>query len=332
MALDAVKKFSNNTNSSFKVPSTPRGTKALAANPQDDAAVRCTNIGTTTAAGDQPVNEEAPAFAADFYRFGQKVTQVDPLTGQRFTDFAVQPRAFDEISPDVGVREDLASIKLQGTVNGKANQNLIPPYSKFLLQSVNEGHQERHQIVETFGDFFVFFYGERPPIYNFSGILINGQDINWLKDFMFFYNNFFRGTKAVELSAKIVLTYQGRQIEGFILNTSNVTQAESQNGVSITFQVVVTKRFNTGQSLDFGLIEQDGTFTQAESLLQLLQRQGLSKADVDRAFQAAQRAMEKLDPPNTCKPVPASAANELTIDHGLTTTLDGSGLTKLGLA
>lgn len=140
-----------------------------------------------------------------------------------------------------------ASIRI---LSEKDNKDLIPTYTKFILESVQESHSERQQIVETFGDFYVFMYGERPPIYNFGGTLINSKNTNWVADFMLMYERYLRGTRCAEKKARILLTYGGRQIEGYIINTSNQTAASTQEGVSFSFQMIVTSRKLLGVSSD----------------------------------------------------------------------------------
>ena len=141
--------------------------------------------------------------------------------------------------------ETPASIRI---ITEKDKKDLIPSYTKFILESVQEAHSERQQVVETFGDFYVFMYGERPPIYNFGGTLINSRKANWLADFMLMYERYLRGTRCTEHKARVLLTYGGRQVEGYIINTSNQTAASTQEGVSFSFQMIVTSRKLLGVS------------------------------------------------------------------------------------
>ena len=129
--------------------------------------------------------------------------------------------------------------------------DILPPYTKFILESVQEAHSERQQIVETFGDYYVFMFGERPPMYNFGGSLINSRNINWVSDFMLLYERYFRGTRCAEQKTRVLLTYGGRQIEGYMINTSNQTAASSQEAVNFSFQMIVTSRKILGVSSDF---------------------------------------------------------------------------------
>jgi hypothetical protein len=186
-----------------------------------------------------PLVPDQTTQTADFYRFGND-------TGDAFTSvMARQINQFDDDRQTASIRVRTVALKTED------EKDLIPAYTKFFLESVSEQHMERSQIVETFGDFSVFFYGERPPVYNFSGVLINAKNVNWVQDFMFMYENFLRGTRCVEAGARAILTYGGRQIEGFILGVSNQTTAGTDGGVPMSFQVLVTSRKYLGFSDDF---------------------------------------------------------------------------------
>lgn len=177
------------------------------------------------------------ATTADYYRYG--IVKPDRLSKYVFSR---------EITP---FYNHPAAIKVVQKASKGSDTDLMPVYTKFILQSVQEAHFERYQIVETFNDFYVFMFGERPPIYSFSGTLINSQNINWVQDFMLLYETFFRGTRCVEANAEVRLTYGGRSIAGYILNVSNQTSAAVEEGVPFSFQMLVTKRSYLGLSLDF---------------------------------------------------------------------------------
>jgi hypothetical protein len=207
-----------------------------------------------------PVVESATYRSADYYRRGGPFKSKTNTAKNGQGDVPKPGFSQDPGPRQLGdpAEDSIGTIRLIGKPNRNqkaAPIDLIPPYSKFFLEAVQEGHSERSQVVETFGDFFVFFYGERPAVYNFSGTLLNADNINWAEDFFFYYDNFLRGTKCVEAGAVLTITYGFRQIEGFLMSMNTATQAISERGVSLSFQVLVTDRKYLKLSNDFGLLE-----------------------------------------------------------------------------
>jgi len=187
--------------------------------------------------------------APDYYRNGLFVSTTKQIAGESIEvqEWSPMPELIAANSDDW--KGTLASIKLidpkkvKKTDNGgKGTAGLVPEFSKFFLESVQESHQEKYQIVETFNDFYTFFYGERPPVYTFSGTLLNLKNYNWMNEFLYYYSNFWRGTKAAELGARVFLTYNYQQIQGYVLNISTNVNALTDKAAPFSIQVLVTKR------------------------------------------------------------------------------------------
>ena len=51
--------------------------------------------------------------------------------------------------------------------------SIIPPFTRFFLQQTSYVSQEKYQIIETFGDPKILFFGKRPVIKQYSGYLLN---------------------------------------------------------------------------------------------------------------------------------------------------------------
>ena len=243
------------------------------------------------------VDFDAAFKAADYYRNGgtkgyiENETSYSGLPARSFIGFDTDDKA--------------ASIRIYGRgPKGKDDKDLIPAYSKFFLESVQESHTERTQIVETFGDFYVFMFGEKPSVYSFSGQLVNSKNANWVTDFMLMYDLFLRGTKCVELDARAVLTYGGRQIEGFILNIATQTSAAMEGAVGISFQVLVTEKKLYGFSEDMGVFtDTTGKFQKTNQEFQKLMKEisanngkGTSQPEVSTAIKAAKEVMAAEQP------------------------------------
>ena len=161
-------------------------------------------------------NDYGTGFATDAYRDGGG------------PDELVNPRTVGE--PD----DAEASITL--TVG---SDQLISAYSRFFLQSVSESDQEKFQIVETFTAYYAFFYGRRPPVYRYSGVLLNDENFRWANDMKFIYDNFFRGTKAVEYGAEVIMEYDGRLITGFPISMNMQQDAINTKGIPFSMDILV---------------------------------------------------------------------------------------------
>jgi hypothetical protein len=101
--------------------------------------------------------------------------------------------------------------------NGKRMTDI---YSNFLIQSVQEERMEKAQILETFGEPFVFLFGERARVLNISGVLLNSFDFNWRQEWLENYDNYLRGTRCVENDSLIFLSFDETLVGGYILATS----------------------------------------------------------------------------------------------------------------
>jgi len=117
-------------------------------------------------------------------------------------------------------------------------------YTNFILQSVQEERMEKHQIVETFGEAYIFFFGESPRFLNITAALINTHDFNWRAEWWHNYEHYLRGTKLVELGARCYLFYDDIVIEGYILGAQAQEVAETHYQVSLNFRFFVTKYRN----------------------------------------------------------------------------------------
>lgn len=208
--------------------------------------------------GGQPDSsvDEFPV-APDYYRDGYLETKT---VTDEFTQQVRTFQVWDPIPGLVGERKEptLSSIKLvdvskikNPNADSENQLSLIPKYTKFFLDSVQESEQEKVQIVETFSDYYSFFYGKKPPVYNFSGFLLNFINYNWLNEFMYLYENFWRGTKAVERKARIFLTYNYQQVQGYILNVNTNLNATTDKGAPFSISMLVTKRLIFSPSEDY---------------------------------------------------------------------------------
>lgn len=120
-------------------------------------------------------------------------------------------------------------------------------YSNFLIQAVTEERIEKQQVVETFGEAFIFFFGERPRVLTVQGVLLNTFDFNWESEWWHNYENYLRGTKCVEHDARVYLTYDETMVSGYIMSTNSAKNSQDKNVVSFVFQLFVTDYTNVSK-------------------------------------------------------------------------------------
>lgn len=117
-------------------------------------------------------------------------------------------------------------------------------YTNFLLQSVQEERMEKSQILETFGEPFIFLFGERPRVISFAGTLINTFDFNWQAEWWDNYENYLRGTRCVENDSRVFLSFDNTIVSGYILSASSSNTATDPHTVPFQFQMFITSYAN----------------------------------------------------------------------------------------
>ena len=117
-------------------------------------------------------------------------------------------------------------------------------YSNFILQSVSEARMEKHQIVETFGEPYIFFFGESPRFLDVTAILVDSNDFNWYAEFWKNYDEHLRGTKLVEQGARTYLFYDDNIVEGYMLMAQARKIADQPMMAQLTFRLYLTNYSN----------------------------------------------------------------------------------------
>lgn len=112
-------------------------------------------------------------------------------------------------------------------------------YSNFLIQEIEDQRMEKQSVVETFGEDFIFFFGERPRFLNVSGLLINSKDFNWMNEWWANYDQYLRGTKLVEMNARMYLYFDDIVVEGYLISCTAKQAAPSMQLVPFQFQLFV---------------------------------------------------------------------------------------------
>jgi hypothetical protein len=120
----------------------------------------------------------------------------------------------------------------------------VKGWTNFMLQSVQESRVEKQQMIETFGDTYVWFFGESPRFLDVQAIVLNSNDFNWEAEFWANYERYFRGTKLTELGARLYLCYDDTIVEGYMMNAQAQKTAQQPLEVPIAFRLFVTGSTN----------------------------------------------------------------------------------------
>lgn len=132
----------------------------------------------------------------------------------------------------------------QGFGIGKGS---VETYADFILQQISEERTEKQQVIETFGDSFIFFFGERPRILNIDGLLMNTDDFGWRAQFMDNYENLLRGSKLVQRNARLYLAWDTIVVEGYPINMSASEDVENPYTVNFQMQIFLTNYRDFGR-------------------------------------------------------------------------------------
>lgn len=186
---------------------------------------------------------------------------------------------------DAGSRasnKDFTPLEVTGT-DGKVYR-ATDVYSNFLIQQVQEDRQEKQQILETFGEPYIFLFGERARVLTFQGILVNSWDFNWEAEWWYNYENYLRGTKCVENDTMVFLTFDNTVVGGYIINSNAVKTAQERHTVQFSFQMFVTFYSNFSE---LGNPYADGERTR-QSVEEELGKFTSSMGDIERTLSEAE--------------------------------------------
>lgn len=116
--------------------------------------------------------------------------------------------------------------------------------SNFIIQSVQEQRAEKQQIILTFGEPYLFLFGEQPRMITVTGVLLNTEDFNWRAEWWENYDRYLRGTQCVRMKTRVYLSWDDIVVEGYILMANTSEAAQEQNYVQFSFQMFLTNYQN----------------------------------------------------------------------------------------
>jgi hypothetical protein len=158
-------------------------------------------------------------------------------------------------------------------------------YANFLVQQIQEQRVEKQQIVETFGEDYIYFFGERPRFLNVSGMLLNTKDFDWKNEFWENYETNLRGTRLVEQNARLYFYFDDVVVEGYIVSAASTQETMNPYHMQFQFQMFVC---NYAILSNVGSVFFQQNATAVDSTGQTTK--GLAPESLDAQKEAAQKA------------------------------------------
>jgi hypothetical protein len=113
-------------------------------------------------------------------------------------------------------------------------------YTNFMVQGYNIQRAEKSQIMETFGQDYVFFFGEKTKVYQINAILMHTADFDWRNEMLYNYEHTLRGTELVRQNARAYLYQDGVLWEGYLMSLNMQQNSQVPYHVQFSFQFLVT--------------------------------------------------------------------------------------------
>ena len=182
-----------------------------------------------------------------------------PLTGDPSQDQTVRENYLNSL-PNDPATQALANVLLTGG-GGGAGAGFID----FFLTQAQESFQEIVQIDKVLSDDYVaFFYGQSPPQFQYSGMLLNSMQDDQRSGFARVYEYMLRGTQLARRGALARLRYDSVIVTGTMLAHQQQLIAENELAVPFSFTFLVKEyvvlnnaQFTRLSPLDFVALEQD---------------------------------------------------------------------------
>ena len=115
--------------------------------------------------------------------------------------------------------------------------------TNLIVQRVDESRQEKQQIIETFGEDFVYYYGQRPRMLQVSALLPDSLEFQYAQEFWTNYDRALRGTRLVTRDARIFLDIAGQIFEGYLSTAQTSRSADQPRTVQLNFTMYVTHSY-----------------------------------------------------------------------------------------
>lgn len=186
------------------------------------------------------ISTSTDAFGTTREEANRRVRRHAPNVRRPLRGIQVKPNTYANLRVLTAAGHPIELVDSGSTTVTDEGIGISESYANFMIQSLRESRAEKQQIIETFGEDYVFFFGERPRFLEVTGILINTADFNWKSEFWTNYENYLRGTKLVELNARLYFHFDDLVVEGYMMGASTTEDASARHLLPLQFQIYIT--------------------------------------------------------------------------------------------
>lgn len=113
-------------------------------------------------------------------------------------------------------------------------------YIDFILTNVSHSLQEKFQVSEVLEDNYVaFFFGQRAPMWNFSGALMNTYQDDWTMNMWRLYSEMGRGSQLAKLGLLLYIRYDSVIVGGGMVGFNWDLNSTNELYTPFSFQFLV---------------------------------------------------------------------------------------------
>lgn len=168
---------------------------------------------------------------------------------------------FDSIG-DGHVKTRLAP-QLTGTTRDATDgSNVGKGYVDFFLEQVQHSVRENYQVAPTLeGNYVVYSFDQQPPIWPYSGMLINTKQDDQASNFFRLYVHVLRLAQLAKRKLVVAIKYDSYIVHGAIVDLTLAHSSDVQMKVPFSFQLLVKKVMITNYTINWTPTKPAGDFS-----------------------------------------------------------------------
>jgi len=135
--------------------------------------------------------------------------------------------------------QGIPTLEKQAKSGNMSGAKFFAIFNNFSLIQVEESKDQIAKLHQNFGaNWSLFFFGESPSMYTFSGVFIDSWNYPYYQEFMVMYDVALSGRKCVENKYKMKIIYDNKMIGGYLLRIRILNSAANPGQKTFVFNVI----------------------------------------------------------------------------------------------